>query len=299
MSNEIVYLQTADGEYLYVPDDDVRFLVYGGFGAPPANFITRKGYKQHGVTEVDYLLEPRTISAHLWHSPACSRQLYWSNRLALHEFLRPNRGGPLWFVLVQPGGTKRALVVRANPGLQFPMPDTDQNAWNVDETVDFVAYDPVWFDPDVHTTAQTVAIEQELVFPITFPIRFDELSYTADIAITYPGTWACYPTITIDGPYDYVVLDNTATGVRIRLNGPVAGGDQRIITLTPGAQHITDASGANRFSDLDITSDLVDFCLQPDPIVPGGVQTIRATAIGGAAGTTRLRLDYYDRYFAI
>src|SRR4030042_1316125 len=201
MVGDIIYLQTADGEQLFVPDDEVKFLTSGNFGAPPVDFITRKGYQQHGVTEVDYLLEPRTITAELWHSPACSRQQYWDNRLALHEYLRHNRGGPLLFVLRQPNGALRALVVRANPGLQFPMPGTDINNWNVDEAVDFLAQDPIWFDPDIHSGFVASALDLNLVFPITFPIRFGIAGRLSEATITYAGTWVSYRTLRLYGTY--------------------------------------------------------------------------------------------------
>ena len=299
MVGDIIYLQTADGEQLFVPDDEVKFLTYGNFGAPPVTFLTRKGYQQHGVTEVDYLLEPRTITAELWHSPACSRQQYWDNRLALHEYLRHNRGGPLLFVLRQPGGSKRALVVRANPGLQFPMPGTDINNWNVDEAVDFLANDPIWFDPDGHSELVVSALDLNLVFPITFPIRFGIAGSLSSISITYAGTWVSYPTLTLYGPYSQCIIDNMTTGVRITLSVAITGAERRILTLTPGEHSLVDGFGANRFSDLDVSSDLVDFCLRPDPEVAGGVNVIQATFVGGTVGVSGMQIGWHDRYFAI
>lgn len=299
MTDEFIYLQTADGNTLYVPDEHVKFLTYGNFGAPPTQFLTRKGYKQHGVTEVDYLLAPRTITAELWRTPACTRQQYWDNRLALHEFLRPNRGGPLWFVLRQPDGTKRALVVRADPGLQFPMPPTEENAWNVNEAIDFVAHDPVWFDPDSHTELSGGALAQQLVFPITFPIWFGSTHILASTTVTYTGTWISYPTLTVFGPYTSCTIKNVDHGETINLIIPIAGGESRSIDLTPGAQAVTDQLGYNRFGDLGVASNLVGFGLYPDPEVAGGVQTITADFVGGIANTSALQMVWHDRYFAL
>lgn len=296
---DILYLQTFDGNELFVPDDDVKFLTYGNFGAPPVNFITRKGYKQHGATEVDYLLEPRTVSVELWHSPACTRQQYWDNRLALHEFLRHNRGGPFQFILREPNGNKRALTVRANPGLKFPPPDIGNNNWDVNETIDLIAFDPVWFDPDAHVSYLSGAITAELVFPITFPIRFGSFHTVASTIITYTGTWVSYPTLVIFGPYTSAIIKNEDTGATIYLTVPVGGGDRRVIDLTPGAQSVQDGVGVNHFGDLGINSNLVGFGIFPDPEVAGGVQTITVDFIGGVSGTSALQVNYHDRYFAI
>jgi hypothetical protein len=296
---DILYLQTFDGKTVFVPDEDIRFLVYGGFGAPDVNWITRKGYRQHGETEVDYLLDKRTISIRLWRSPACSRQQYWDNRLALHEFLRHNRNGPLTFVLREPDGAKRALTVRANPGLQFPMPDAESNNWSVDDTIDFVAFDPIWFNPDLHSSYIATIINLNLVFPITFPIQFGSASIISSSSITYQGTWVSYPTITLFGPYTSAVVENVTTGIRIYLTVAIAGTERRIITLTPGSQSIVDGNGVNHFGDLGSNSNLVDFNLRPDPETPGGVQIIQATFLGGITGTTAFQIDYQDRYFGI
>lgn len=300
MTGDIIYFQTFDGNELFLPSDEVKILAWGNAGAPPTNFITRKGYRQHGSSEIDYLLEARTITVELWRSPACSRQEYWDNRLALHEFLRPNRGGPFQFVLRQPNGNKRALTVRANPGLQFPMGDPGgNNNWNVDETIDLIAFDPIWFDPDTHQLYLSGNIDQQLIFPITFPIFFGSTNVLAYATITYQGTWISYPKLTIFGPYSLVSIKNVQADATIYLTVPINAADRRVIDLTPGAQTVTDGLGVNCFGDLGADSDLVGFGLLPDPLAPGGQQLIVADFSGGAATTSALQIEYQDRYFAI
>lgn len=296
---DIIYLQTFDGNEIFLPDDDVKIRTWGNAGAPPVNFITRKGYKQHGTTEVDYLLEPRTLSVELWHSPACTRQQYWDNRLALHEFLRHNRGGPFRFVLREPNGNLRALTVRANPGLTFPPPDIADNNWSVDETIDLIAFDPVWYDPDSHTDFISGAVSQNLVFPITFPIIFGSTHIVSSEQITYAGTWISYPTLTLFGPFASATIRHIEKNVFIQLTAPVGGGDLRRIDLTPGAQSVTDQFGNNKLADLGVTSNFVAFGLYPDPEVAGGIQTITADFTGGSAGGSAMQIEWHDRFFAI
>src|ERR1051326_9595965 len=96
---DVVSISTFDGNTLYLVNPDVRLLAYGNLGAPSTQFITRRGYLQDGSTEVAYTLSPRSISVELWHSPACDRQTYWTYRSELHDYLRPNRNGPLTFTL--------------------------------------------------------------------------------------------------------------------------------------------------------------------------------------------------------
>jgi hypothetical protein len=291
---------TADGKEFHVPDEDNRFLFYAGYGAPPIEYLTRRSYKQHGATKVDYLLSPRAVTVTLWKKPACSRIAYWQNRAAIHDLLRPNRGGSFLFVLTIPGGTKRAIYLDANPGATFT--EQPDNSWDINETLEFIAYDPVWFDPDTVVSSPASAASADLVFPITFNttrITFGINGLQFNTAIVYDGTWVTYPTITLTGPYTSASVMNITTGIRLTLNVAIAAGESRIITLNPQSLSVVDGTGADKFSDLGELTNLVDFNIRPDPEVAGGIQTIQTLFLGAAAGVTTVRIAYNKRYFAI
>jgi hypothetical protein len=295
---DLIHIATADGNELFFGDDDFRLLTYGGFGAANTQFITRRGYKQNGSTEIDYLLQPRTITVEMWHSPACDRQTYWDNRAAFHDFLRPNRNGPITFTLRTPNGNLRSIIVRADPGLTF-QGQSGNNNWNIQEQMDFIAFDPLFFNSAQVVNTLSSAVQTQLVFPITFSISFG----TSDVflttgTITYLGTWKSYPIITLTGPYTRAVI-NQETGVTIFMSVAIAAGEQRIIDLTPGAQSITDGSGNNKFSDLGAGSNLIDFAILPDPEAADGIQEITIQLVGGTGGVSGASLSYYERYFAL
>jgi hypothetical protein len=296
---DVIHIETADGNALFFADPDFKLLAYGNLGAPPTNYITRQGYKQNGVTEVDFLLQSRSISVELWRSPACDRQTYWDNRAAVHEFLRPNRNGPLTFTIRTPNGDLRSIIVRADPGMVFP-PQSNNNNWNLQESFDFIAFDPTFFNSAQSVIALSAASQLQLIFPITFPITFgtsDEFLTTG--SITYAGTWKSYPIITLTGPYTRAVIVNVTTGVSIFMSVAIAAGEQRIIDLTPGSQSITDANGDNKFSDLGVGTNLIDFAILPDPEVAGGVQEITIQLVDGVGGQSAASLSYYERFFAL
>lgn len=296
---DVIHIETADGNELFFTDDDFKLLAYGNLGAPPTEFITRRGYKQDGATEVDYLLQQRTVSVELWRSAACDRQTYWDNRAALHEFLRPNRNGPLTFTLRTPNGNLRSIIVRADPGLVFASQDNNNN-WNVREQLDFTAFDPLFFNTSQSAIALASAVQTQLIFPITFPITFGSSDlYLTTGSITYGGTWKSYPIITLTGPYTRAVITNQATAVSIFMSVAILAGEQRIIDLAQGAQSITDASGNNKFSDLGAGSNLIDFALLPDPEVAGGIQTITIQLVDGVNGSSGASLSYYERFFGL
>lgn len=297
---EVHKLTTFDGEELFFQQPDFKLIAYGGYGAPPTNYSTRRGYKQHGVTEVDYLLDPRQIELTFWHSPACDRQAYWDTRFALHEIFRPNRGGELMVTFIMPNGDQRALMVRADPGLEFPA--EEDNHWAINEQVNFTAFDPIWFDPDTTNTdiLLTESINTDLVFPFTFPFTFGTsgLIFSSGV-ITYPGTWRTYPTITLTGPYTSARITNLDTGAVITMVVPTSAGDTRILDLTPGNQSIVDSNGVSRYNELGTDSNLIAFNIRPDPEVTDGQQTIQVIMQGGSSGQSTARLTYYNRYFAL
>jgi hypothetical protein len=281
---EVLRFVTYDGLVLTIPSGlEITALSYGGFGAPPTDFMTRRGYKQNGMTELGFQLNQRSIAINIHANPAkCSRVDYWNFRQSLNNYLRPNRGGPIQMELVLTDGSKKALIVRANPGFLFPPANQDDNSWLLNETLEFIAFDPLFFDPDIVSDTLSAASASGLIFPITFDatnIVFGPSGISFSKTITYPGTWKTYPTFTISGPYEAVTIENVTTGIKIFFNIPIGFGEQRILDLTPGNQSLTDSNGLNCFGDLGPNSNLVDFCIEPDPIVPGGVQIIQITIL--------------------
>lgn len=296
-SSDIHILEAFDGKDLVLPSGEYAMISYGDFGAPPVNFITRRGYKQTGDTFLDYTIGRRNITLELNHADCDDRATYWAFRAELHDLLRHNRGGLMTYILIRPGNTKRSLKVLPEPGMSFP-PSGDN--WEIRESIRFAAFDPIWFDPDAASLTLSGAVGTDLVFPITFPIVFGPsgVNFTTG-TLTYPGTWVSYPTFVLTGPYDWVTIQNVQTAVSIGLSVPIGAGETRTIVLTPGEQSVTDQAGMNKFSDLAPNSNLIDFNIRPDPLVAGGQQEITIQMQGGSVGVSGATISYYDRYVAI
>lgn len=294
---------TADGETLILGDGSspLAILSYGSYGMPAVEYQTRRGYKQDGETVIDFQLGVRPITITFHRHSETSREQYWLARAALIDFFRTNRGnnGAMTYTLRQVGGTKRSLIIYPAPGFTFPPTSPDENSWDIDEPVSFVAYDPVWFDPATAAVNFSGVAASQLVFPITFPIVFspDGTEYTS--TITYLGNWVAYPVITITGPYNSAIIENVTTGVSFSLIQTIGLGEQRIVTLTQGSQSIVDQTGANKFSDLSDNSNLVDWNIRPAPMVTGGINQIKMTLTGGILGTSNVSIAYQSRYAGI
>jgi hypothetical protein len=298
MATENLIFETADGLQLVMSNDVFAYeMLPANFGAPPTNFITKQGYKQNGVTEVDYILGQRDFELEFWRAPACDRATYWANRADILEYFRPNRNGQMTFTVLQADGTQRSLKVRATPGPVFNT--QSDNHWNIRESIPFAAFDPLWFNPAANIISVVSSVSNELVFPITFPIIFGASGTLFVQSITYLGTWASYPTLKLDGPYTSAVITNLTTGFSIYFTVAISAGQSRTLDLTPGAQTLVDENGDDAFGDLGPISNLVDFNIRPDPEVPGGVQTIQAIFYGGTVGISAFTLTYFDRFFGI
>ncbi len=294
-------LETADG-YLETFDLNASqaFLNIVGLGASPIDFQVKKGYKQHGQTELTYSLQPRRVGIELWaEHEAENRQAYFDLRARLLDLLRPNRGGPMILTVLLPDMTKRALTVRANPGLIYPA--NNENFWGIKEQFELIAFDPIFYNPESLSFTGINGVDSELVFPIDFPIWFgdDDSSVLSTGDFTYLGNWDSYPIVTLTGPYTSARLINSVLSAYVALIVPIDVGETRIIDLTPGVQSIVDGAGVSRFGELSAGSNLIDFAVKPAPVAPNGVQSLSVLMTGFTAGVSAASLIYYDRFYAI
>lgn len=301
MTATLYSITTDDGYTESFADDESQALVsVGNLGASPVDFQVFRGYKHHGEREFGYSLKPRSIAIDLWAEHESTRQAYFDLRARILDLMRPNRGGPMTLTVLLPDMQKRSIRVRGNPGPVYPA-TPDSNFWGLRESIELVAFDPIWFDPDSHDfSGITYSADRELVFPIDFPIWFGEDDSTVFSTgdITYLGTWDSYPTITLHGPYDWARVQNSVIRAYVALVVPIRAGETRTINLTPGKQSIVDGNGDSRFGELAAGSNLLGFGVKPAPRAPGGVQVLSVT-MQGKSGASSATLSYNDRYYAI
>lgn len=308
-------LTPAGDEYAFGDGGAKAVLDVGGRGLPAVEYQTLRGYQQQSETVVGWLLQPRQVTVTVaWDIE--DRADYWAARRELRAFLRMNLGGPLTLMHYRADGTTRAIRVYPDTPAIFE----SEAQWASPQTpLPFVAYDPVFYDPTAVTLTMTKGLLSHLLFDsaaggILFDSAVGGILFGDEVqvglqSIAYEGDWAAYPTITINGPYDWVQITNQTTGKAIKLGQPVPSGGQRVITLTPGAQTIVDETGASRFDELVLPpSDLVGFNIRPrgtpyhdSPYegVAGGINVIQATAGGAVVGSTAVTLVYYPRYLGI
>lgn len=299
---EFHILETYDGKELVLGsgfDVDLNLQATGNFGAPPTEYQTRRGYRQDGVTEVGYNLLPRPITVSVYHPHTHDRAAYWDLRERLLNFLRPNRGGPLLYKVLRSDGSQRALTVRADPGLTYPT-QNNRNSWDIEESITFIAHDPLWFDPTEATPTISSGSGDELSFPAHAPFEFGIVGVQFSTGtLDYAGTWKTYPTLTLVGPYTSCAIYNRITGASLGFTTNIIAGERRIVDLTPGNQSIVNSDGDNKFSELTPASNLIDFYIQSELTENGTALRLDAVFIGGTSGQSNFILEFYNRYFGI
>lgn len=303
---ESIRLTTVDGQSL-VLTGEFYALGFTGLGAASIQYQTRRGYRQNGVSVVDYLLEPRNFTIRLYTKTNVDRAEYWRERARLLEILRPNRGGALSngnqlsVILRLEDNTRYEINARYTGGAEFNDLNVNDNAFNLNLTLSFIAHDPLIRSASPVIIIPAAGIAEELIFPITFPISFGRAgSNFATGTLNYNGNWRAYPTITLDGPYSSATLNANGTGAVIQLLTEIDAGEQRILTLGESEIAITDGNGVNRFNELGKSANLRDFFIPAQgDVVAGGTQSLSCTLTGSTDGVSGVTFSYRDTFFGI
>lgn len=282
-------LTTQDGtSYILHGPDGRSVLSFSGTGMPEIEYVTQRGPYQHGESVKDFFLRPRVVEYHI-RQVGCSRTRLWEMRAALLDILRPNRGLASTLTKYLPNGTKRALTVTIQQGPAFQGRRGDTwDEWSIDETLRFIAHNPVYYDPEQHSVSFNAL--GGLIFPITFPITFAASGGTSVIA--YGGSWLEYPIIRITGPLSGISIYNADTDERIGFTYSIPAGRTVTIDLTYGVKTVTLDDGTNLIGYLTSSSDFGSFHLQP------GNNTLSITGVGFSVGSA-IELDYYERFIGI
>lgn len=309
---EFDYLITPDGlEYNFhdpnSPLTDGRWLLtFEGQGMPDISYITQRGPFQHGITVLDYRLNPRTIT-YLHSRSACDRLGYWATRADLINHCRPNRQVPntpyklatLRKILPDDSKWDIDVVIQSGPyGNARTLTQWKETRWT--ETLKFLAPDPAFYNTDMVILPLGIAICEDLVFPFDFPFIFcgDVLSVVN--SVTYTGTWLSNPIIIFTGPFSAgAFVQNVTTGELIQFTRDIPAGIVITIDTRYGKKTVTDQLGNSWIGALSTNSDLATFHLAPDPEAPGGVNTISAGGTGGVSGLSKVELRWYTRYIGI
>lgn len=298
---EIWQITTYDGLVYQASDYESRAVLTtpGDLGLPPVDLITRKPYKQPGEVELNYRLGVREFSI-LLAQKGCSREAYWQARMDLLQVCRPNRGGPVTVTLIRADNSRVAIDARCITPTFPETPVEEWREWGYTEQIQLRALQPTFYTP---TQVVDSNIEQgftELAFPITFDeddIYFGDDTFFGRFVIPYLGTWYSMPRLEITGPCTSVLAYHENLNLFIQYNGALGVGSTLIIDLSTNPVQVTIGT-ADAFGLLAPQSDLSQFRLEVDPLVPGGNNRI-GFSLPGFAAQTSVTIRYYTRWIGI
>ncbi len=301
---------SPDGEVYKFNNNIDQFVLppsFSGYGLPQITYRTQRGPFQDGVTPLGFVLNPRIVLL-VHRRNGRDRDDFWNNRSDLLDKIRPNRQtinsfqtGTLRKIL--PNGSRRDLNVFINSVLEISTSSRNRwDEWSFQVPVQFIAHDPLFFNPTEASITASLSSGTELTFSITFDnsgIVFGTDALNFSSTINYIGTYKTFPTIVITGPIDNPLIQNITTQEKIELNKNLSLGEVVTITLGTGNKTVTDAVGNNLIGSLSTDSDLVSFHIAPDPEAEDGMNIINVGGANAQAGVTSVVISYNDKYIGI
>jgi hypothetical protein len=286
------------GAALSLSDGTVsRLSGIDGTGEAPVHRIEERGPQQHGATDVDFRLDPRTVQLALWVSALSLADLETRRKQLVDAFRATVAAKSLRFTL--DNGAVYQLDGHSGGSLTMPL---EGGAGFVLRTgVTFRAADPTFYDPDTETvTLITGGGDDTFVVPMEVPHYVGASTIDASTVIDYEGTWRAYPIIRITGPISGPIVTNEATGETLTFKSgvKVAIGDWYTVDLRYGNKGVTNSSGVDKIADVANAADLATWHIADDSEVTGGLNSVRVTGTA-ASESTRIDIIYNARYVGI
>jgi len=284
-----------------------NLLEFNDVGLPPIQRISQKGAFQHGDTNIDYRIQPRTFTIrglieadnsfeHMKIRDMLSKMFKVSNTPATLKITSKQQLNELPYTTTT---TRRAIDCYVEGGLNFGS-DTS-SGYDVYYEVVLKASNPFWYDPTEKNIAVTNSVSGNPTdIPALIPREYGSLTLNSTTNITYDGTFLSYPDFVIyggDGGITNLAIYNTTQGTVIRITEIPALATYRI-NLRYGIKTVTDQNGANVTYTVDPASNLTTFALVPSLGMIPGTNTIIVESSSASTGSYVLML-YYNQYTAV
>ena len=267
----------------------------GDWGLSPAHRITQRGPFQNGDTDIDFRLDPRIINLPIV-VPAINFADMMQKRSDLMKVFKHGNDN-INFRLVWNDGVHgsqyRQVDARIAGGLQLDA-NTQENI--IRGVLQLRCANPTWYNDAVQNYDLTSAsFGDPTLIPKPYPVTYgsNQNSANAITSFTYDGSWNADPVITINGELNSIVMTDTL-GHEIKINS-VPSGQQWTITLGYNIS-VVDQNGINKFSQVDITSNLVQWAVYAESgTVPNGANTISVSATGPG----NIFMEFLTRYIGV
>ena len=274
-----------------------RLLEMPGIGMPPVQHRTERGPYQDGESHLGTVLLPRVVTFRMALTEV-SQLALWERRAVLLQLMAGLADG-FGLLATLPDGAERRLLLRYNGGLDMAInaqhgTEYQPIAWQG------IAHNPLWYDPDAELWGY--ALEAGLgawAFPLGFPEGFGAAAIDVEETKQYLGTWRTYPVITVVGPINNLVIENTTTNEKLDFTGyNLAAATTLTINLGYGYKTAKLGDGTDVIDELTTDSDIATWHLAAHPEAVDGFNTLIIT--GAAADPdTQISIQFFNRYIGI
>lgn len=277
-----------------------------GLGMPPQHRLSERGPLQHGVTDLGFRLDPRTIQlvGMLW---APTHGLYYDKRVSLLDIFAPADDviNLRWKL---PNGATRQIDCFYTGALTYPSTERKalhRGGGSIGDVqrvaIELIAPDPVFYDPAQQSAVFNIGsvFAGAFTVPMFVPLGVSADSLFITATITYTGTWSEYPVIIIRGPIINPKIENLSTDEKLDFSGTtIAAGDFYIIDTRYGFKTVTDSFANNKIATLTNDSDLATFHLARARDIAGGTNEFKVSG-NGLNPSSSFDILYYNRYLGI
>ncbi|MFA5636819.1 MAG: phage tail domain-containing protein [Anaerovoracaceae bacterium] len=276
-----------------------RLLGLDGTGEAPVHRIEERGPQQHGATDIDFRLDPRTVQLALWIKGASQADLETKRKQLIDAFRATVAAKALRFTL--DNGEVYQLDGHSTGSLTMPQEGGEGFVMRVGLT--FRAADPTFYDPEATTLTYYLggSAGTASAVPTVVPTFVGASILNVSESIEYEGTWRAYPRIQIHGPISGPKITNSSGALHevLEFSGVnIPTGEIYTVDLRYGYKTVTDSAGTSKITELTNASDLATWHLADDSEVTDGVNTLLVTGTA-ATGATRIDIIYNARYVGI
>jgi len=276
-----------------------RLLGLDGTGEAPVHRIEERGPQQHGATDIDFRLDPRTVQLALWIKGASQADLETKRKQLIDAFRATVAAKALRFTL--DNGEVYQLDGHSTGSLTMPQEGGEGFVMRVGLT--FRAADPTFYDPEATTLTYYLGGSAGTASAVPAVVPFFVGASTLDVSesIEYEGTWRAYPRIQIHGPISGPKITNSSGTLHevLEFSGvSIPAGEIYTVDLRYGYKTVTNSAGTSKITELTNASDLATWHIADDSEVTDGVNTLLVTGTA-ATGATRIDIIYNARYVGI
>lgn len=290
----------------YTPTVELEFnlLEFADVGLPGIERITQRGAFQHGDTNVDYRLQPRTFLIRGLVAASNSFQHMRVRDIISKMFKVNNTPGTITITSTQTIGeysttSQRAIDCVVGGGLNFTSDTTA--GYDVYYDIQLRADNPVWYDPNPVTVTITNSLDGNPTdIPAVIPRTYGSETINNTTYINYDATFLTFPDFVIaggDGGINNLAIYNVTQNSVIRITSIPANATY-YVNLRYGNKTVIDQNGTNVTYTVDPSSNFTTFA-----IVPGtGFQyqtNVIVVESDSSSANSMVVMTYYNQYTAV